>query len=93
MEAFTEWNWTDRKLKNYKLEKFKFSIVGLNTVKFGEQGYFVNSVMKIDHFSKNQPWVSARDEYSKINILHGNFTYAGVWIEDGALIAATCDRF
>ena len=65
MEAFTEWNWNERKLTNYKLEKFKFSIVDPNTVKFGSQGYFGGNVMKIDYFPENQPWVSAISEYSK----------------------------
>ena len=93
MEAFTQWKGTDRKLKNYKLEKFKFSIVDLNTVKFGRLGTFDDNEMKIDDFGYSLQWVTASDEFSKMRIERSNFTFAGVWFEDAALIAATCDRF
>ena len=91
MEAFTEQNWNDKKLKNYKLEKFRFSIVDRNTVKFGEQGYLAGMELKIDYFSLR--WLSANDDYSIMNIRGGNLSYAESTSKSSTLIAATCDRF
>jgi hypothetical protein len=49
--------------------------------------------MKIDNFIKPLQWVTASDEFSKMNIEDRYFTFAGVLSGDAILIAATCDRF
>ena len=90
MEAFTKWNWNDRKLKNYILEKFRFSIVDRNTIKFGEQGYLAGK-MKIDYLVLNS--LRANDDYSIMSIRGGNFSYVQSTSKSSVLIAATCDRF
>jgi len=92
MEAFTEWNWKERNLKNYKLEKFKFSIVDAKTIKFGEGGYFQASDMSIDRIgSKVLKAVTSRNA---VMSLHENkFTLASSYYLSGSVIAATCDRF
>ena len=91
MEEFVQWNWNDRKLQKYVLEKFKFSIVNPNRVKFGGQGYLGSLEMEIDFVS--QQWVSAQDDYSIMNIRDGKFSYAQSTSKASSLIAATCDRF
>lgn len=93
MEEFTQWDVKERKLKNYKLEKFKFSIVDPDTVKFGNQGYLGGTILKIAHFSKGYPFLTASDTLSLMNIKDGNFTFVLSTSAVATLIAATCDRF
>ena len=93
MEVFSSWDLSERKLKNYKLDKFKFSIVDPNTVKFGEQGFFGEADMDIAYMAKMMPWLRAEDKYSKMNIKDGDFTFVMSTTTAANLIAATCDRF
>ena len=42
-----EWVWDENRLKKYKLEKFKFSIVDQKTIKFGTGSSFENYEISI----------------------------------------------
>ena len=93
MEEFTQWDVKERKFNYYELEKFKFSIVDPDTIKFGNQGHLGGLILEIADFAKGYPFLTASTITSVMNIKDGNFTFIQASFEVATLIAATCDRF
>lgn len=93
MQAHVAWQGTEDKLKYYKLEKFKFSIVDSNTVRFGAQGVFTDLTLKIGYFDRSLKMLEAEDTYAKMTLENDKFNYVSSISISAKLVAATCDRF
>ena len=86
------WVWKDeRQFKNYRPEKFKFSIVNSKTIKFGSGGSFANYSMEIEYFYGKS--LKSRSSIGTMRLEGSNFLYSSAHIAGGDLQAATCDRF
>lgn len=51
MEEYVVWEWSDKKLEQFKKEKFKFTIADSEIIKFGEGGIMNNFEMRLVAFS------------------------------------------
>ena len=97
-EAYTDWDWEEKKLKNYKLEKFKFSISDEDTIKFGSSGFLANEEFPIT-FIENKMLYAARTFEAlghttyTISLDRNNFSFTKNDYVAPSLGAATCDRF
>ena len=86
------WVWADEKqFKNYRPEKFKFSIVDEKTIKFGKGGVFNDYEMEIeDMFGLT---LMARTSIGRLLLGGIQLTYSSAHYDGGSFQTATCDRF
>ena len=89
-EVNVSWKWPTVELEHHILEKFKFSVVDPNVVKFGEQGMFADMTMEIDNLFLT---LKASGRWSKMTVEDGNFNWVASLKNAAYLVAATCDRF
>ena len=86
------WVWADEKqFKNYKLERFKFSIVDSKTIKFGKDGSFKDYEMEITDMLARI--LEAKTDYSILVLNKNDFNYSSATGFGLGFKAATCDRF
>ena len=86
------WVWKDEKqFKNYRPEKFKFSIVDLKTIKFGSGGSFADYSMGIEYMYGTT--LKTKDDIATLRLEGSEFLFSSAHFFGGSFQAATCDRF
>ena len=89
---FVEWDWNDEpKFKNYRPERFKFSIIDEKTIKFGKGTSFNDYEMSIEYMI--WPFLKAGTDYSKLTLHENEFGFVQALSQFTRLQVATCDRF
>lgn len=89
------WVWNDEKqFKNYRPEKFKFSIADEKTIKFGSGGSFDDFEMEIKgNINSGFPILRAQSSVSTFTLSGSKFIYTSALPQAGELTTAICDRF
>ncbi len=86
------WEWGGvRGFKNFKPEKFKFSIVDKKTIKFGSSSSFKDVEMEITFMAMES--LNATSDYSKLNLDGNQFGFTTSHSLWSSLQVANCDRF
>ena len=93
MEKSVQWVWDDEKqFRNYKPERFKFSIVDNKTIKFGSTSPFSGYEMEITDMHGNF-WINAKSEFAQLIVWEEKFSFIEANGLAIGLSAAICDRF
>ena len=86
------WVWKDeQQFKNYRPEKFKFSIVNSKTIKFGSGGSFAGYTMRIEYMSGTS--LKTKDGVATLSLEGSEFLFSSAHLFGGSFQAAICDRF
>ena len=92
MEESLDWVTETKKIKKFKLEKFKFSIQNEKTIKFGSSGSFSNFEMNIEFYHSPEIF-RARTDNTVLMYNNGKFNFSSAFSDHAGLVAATCDKF
>ena len=86
------WEWVgEGEFKNFKPEKFKFSIVDEKTIKFGSSSSFKDFEMEISSMALELLY--AKGDYSNLVLDKNRFGFTTSHSLWSSLQVATCDRF